>query len=291
VGPPATGSLAPPQFARRVVFLIGFGITALAIAFCLPRQPQDKDYHQFADERELLGVPNCLNVISNAPFVVAGVLGWLALRRSRLGDGRERWAWIIFFAGMMLTGFGSSYYHWDPDNDRLVWDRLPMTLAFMSFFAAMLGERVGVRTGVGLLGPLVFLGVVSVVSWHVGERQGAGDLRLYGVVQFYPMLAIPVSLLLFPPRYTGTAFVWGALGWYLLAKVLELHAVDHGVFALGGVVSGHSLKHVAAAVGALWIAWMLYARRPVAVSEGETGGLTDPNASPRLHVSPFQVDR
>jgi hypothetical protein len=172
----------------------------------------------------------------------------------------------VFFAGVLLTGFGSSYYHLAPDNDRLVWDRLPMTVAFMGLFASMIGERVGVRAGAWLLWPLVWLGVASVFNWHTGEQRDAGDLRLYGFVQFYPLVAIPLLMYLFPARYTRSGDVLVALGWYLLAKVLEVGVIDHGIYGAGQFVSGHTLKHLAAALGTFWLFRMVRYRRPVATA-------------------------
>jgi hypothetical protein len=256
--------------ARAWGFL-SLGIVGLGGVFCLPPIPQVQSYHAFADARTLLGVPNFLNVASNLPFVVVGMLGlWLLLRHDAIGpDGpvreqAERWPLMVLFAGVFLTGFGSSYYHLAPDNDRLVWDRLPMTVAFMGFFASLLGERISMRAGTWLLWPLVWLGIASVVQWHLSEQRGAGDLRLYGFVQFYPLVTIPLLLYLFPARYTRGGDVLVALGWYLLAKMLEVGVIDHGLFATGQLVSGHTLKHLAAAMGAYWLFRMVRFRRPIA---------------------------
>src|SRR5260370_18049936 len=132
-----------------------------------------------------------------------------------------------------------------------------MAISFMAFFASMIGERIRIEAGLWLLGPLVLLGVGSVVNWRQTD-----DLRLYAVVQFYPLVMIPVMLWLCPPRYIGTGYVWGALGWYVLAKILELHAVDYGILAWGHILSGHPLKHLAAATGALWVYLYVLRRRP-----------------------------
>jgi hypothetical protein len=265
------GGLTPPAFEARVLGFLGFGVVALGIDFCLPPIPQDQNYHAFADDRMMLGVPNYLNVVSNFPFFVVGVLGlWLLLRQGAVRpDGPvqeyvERWPLLVLFAGILLTAFGSSYYHLAPDNDRLVWDRIPMTVAFMGFFASMIGERISVRAGAWLLWPLVWLGIASVFEWHMGELRDAGDLRLYGFVQFYPLLTIPLLIYLFPARYTRGRDVFIALGWYLLAKVLEIGAVDHGIYSAGHFVSGHTLKHLAAAMGTFWLFLMVRYRRPVA---------------------------
>ena len=138
-----------------------------------------------------------------------------------------------------------------------------MTVAFMGVFASMIGERISVRAGAWLLWPLVWLGIASVFSWHMSEQRGAGDLRLYLFVQFYPLVAIPLMMGLFPARYTRAGAVFQALAWYVLAKVLEIGVVDHGIYGIGQVVSGHTLKHLAAAMGAYCLYHMVRYRRPV----------------------------
>ena len=43
-----------------------------------------------------------------------------------------------------MVAIGSSYYHWKPSNSRLVWDRLPMTVGFMSLVAVVISETLGI---------------------------------------------------------------------------------------------------------------------------------------------------
>ena len=252
----------------KIGIVVGVSAAAVVGVVLLPRMAQNLAYHHFADARTMWGVANALNVLSNVPFVVVGVMGLAFLLRGwgradeHFIEARERWAYAIFFAGVTLTCFGSSYYHLAPDNARLVWDRLPMTLGFMSLFAAMIGERVSLRTGMVLLGPLNLAGLASVVYWWWTETQGAGDLRPYIAVQFFPLLAIPLMLVLFPGRYTRAVYIWVAVGWYGAAKVLEL--LDVQIYrGAGGVVSGHSLKHVAAAAAGWWVLRMLERREGV----------------------------
>ena len=256
-------------FENRVLAIVALGIAGLAFVFLLPPIPQDPSYHAFADDRTLLGVPNLLNVASNLPFLLVNLLGLRELLRRDTArpnvpflEASERWPFLVLFTGVLLTAFGSSYYHLAPANDRLVWDRLPMTVAFMGFFAGMIADRIDVCAGIWLLGPLVWLGFTSVYDWHRGEQHHAGDLRLYGFVQFYPVVAIPLLLYLFPARYTHTGNVIAAVAWYLLAKVLETEPVDHSIYAVGQVVSGHTLKHLAAGMGAYCLFRMVRDRRP-----------------------------
>jgi hypothetical protein len=200
-------------------------------------------------------------------FLIVGILGSGFVVKARNNPSflapLERWPFLVLFVGVGLTALGSGYYHWQPNNERLVWDRLPMAVSFMAFFASTIVERIRIEAGVWLLGPLVLLGVGSVVNWRQTD-----DLRLYAVVQFYPLAMIPIMLWFCPPRYTGTGYIWGALGWYVLAKVLELHAVDHGIYALSHVVSGHTLKHLAAAAGAFWMFLFVVRRRAAITMRG-----------------------
>lgn len=240
-----------------------FAVTFVAIAgaLFLPRIPQPPAYHDFSDERTVLGVPNFGDVVSNLGFLAAGIYGIAVTlrRRQQFADGREIAAWLVLFVGLVLTTFGSSYYHLRPDNARLFWDRLPMTLGFMGLFAALLGERISVRLGFRLLPLLIACGIASLVYWIWSEQMGRGDLRPYLLVQFYPLVAVILLLWLFPPRYTRGYDYLIALGFYALAKVVEV--ADRAIYALSGqVVSGHNLKHLAAAVGGYWLARMLAKR-------------------------------
>ena len=266
----ASTRLSPAAREVRVLGFLALGIVALGAVFCLPPIPQDQRYHAFADGRTMLGVPNFLNVASNLPFLVAGWLGLRQLLRHDTvrADGpvqepAERWPLLVLFTGILLTAFGSSYYHLEPNNDRLVWDRLPMTIAFMGLFASTISDRIGTTAGKWLLWPLIWLGIASVVSWHLSEQRQAGDLRLYGFVQFYPLVTIPVLMYLLPARYTRSGDLFIALGWYALAKVPEIGALDRGIYAAGHLVSGHTLKHLAAGMGTYWLYLMVKRRRPV----------------------------
>jgi hypothetical protein len=262
----------PPRHA--VLFAVV--IAAAVGSFSLPPIAQDPAYHAFADQRTMFGIPNALNVLSNIPFLIAGWLGLSALWRgsSTRATAGERGApaspklakmhpseggpYGALFGGVALTAFGSAYYHLAPDNGRLVWDRLPMTLGFMGLLTAMIGERVDRRAARLLLVPFLVLGAFSVFLWIWTERQGAGDLRLYGFVQFGSLAIVLLLLALYRLPQSGTAYLVAGLGCYAAAKVFE--ALDRSIYALGHIVSGHSLKHVVAAIGLACVAVMLRRR-------------------------------
>jgi len=185
-------------------------------------------------------------------------------------DSRERRPYLIAFVGLLLTAFGSSYYHLAPGNARLVWDRLPMTIVFMAIVAAMIAERVQLRLGLILLPLLLIAGIASVLQWYESELHGVGDLRFYAAVQAYSALMLLV-VLLFPPRYSRGYDLAIIVGFYVLAKALEL--LDKPIFNAGHLVSGHTLKHLAAAAAGYWLLRMLWMRRPIGEAVKRTARL------------------
>jgi hypothetical protein len=232
------------------LWLSGAVTLGLAIAAVIvPAMPQPLSYHAFADCRAFWAIPNFLNVTSNVPFLVGGTLGlgliWKG--RGRFVDEREQLPYLVFFLGAFLTCFGSAYYHAAPDNARLVWDRLPMTLGFAGLVSAAIAERADLKLGLRALWPLLLLGVITVVYWYATERAGRGNIIPYAAYQAWSIVAIVLVIALFPARrYShGGLLAWAAV-WYGLAKVFE--AFDLQVYRLlGGTVSGHTIKHVLAA--------------------------------------------
>lgn len=241
---------------QRIAFLIGISVIAITATLFAPPIAQDPEYHNLADRRVIAGIPNFGDVVSNVAFLVVGVLGlWTLIQirgdRSRLVEKQEAYPLAVAFTGTALIFIGSSYYHWAPANETLVWDRLPMTLTFMSIFSMVLVERISVKTGIAFLIPLLVAGAASVAYWQVTEQSGQGDLRPYALVQFLPVILIPVILWLFPARYSGTRYILEMIGWYMVAKVPEF--LDAAIWGwTGGWIAGHSLKHCVAA-------WAVYA--------------------------------
>jgi Ceramidase len=233
---------------RPVPVLYGLMIVSLAALLPLPPLLQDQSYHQFADQRELFGIPNFRNVVSNLPFIAVGAVGLLWVRRDATT--------IVLFAGLFLTGFGSSYYHLNPNDGTLFWDRLPMTLCFAAILAAVVEERVDARAGAMLLRPLLAIGIFSLLLWRWTD-----DLRLYAWAQFFPFLALVLILQLFPPKYTGASYWVAAAAFYALAKLLEF--LDEKIYSVGSIVSGHTLKHLAAAAAGFAILRLFLTRRPI----------------------------
>lgn len=232
--------------ARHAVLAVA-ALATIAGALLLRPIPQPPEYTQFIDHRALLGIPNAFDVLSNLAFAVVGLIGLAATLASREGtfsDPWDRWPYAVLFTGVALSSVASSYFHLAPDNARLVWDRLPMTIGFVALLVALLSERVHRGTARAVFVPLLVAGMASVAYWYWSELQGAGDLRPYLVVQFGSLVLVALILALFPAR--GTGYLAAGLITYGIAKGLEL--ADREIFiALGQTVSGHTLKHLAAA--------------------------------------------
>ncbi len=183
------------------------------------------------------------------------IRGLSLVQRSSVSTG-IRVIYFSLFTGIVLTGFGSAYYHLSPNNSTLVFDRLPMTIVFMALLAAVISEFVSPAAGKILLTPLLLTGVASVLWWHYTGIAGNGDLRMYILVQYYPMLLIPLILLLF--RAPADDRSWHQLGWvfgwYFVAKAFDL--LDCPVWSALGIVSGHTLKHLAAGLATWYLVRM-----------------------------------
>jgi hypothetical protein len=250
--------------SREALFIL-ITLAGIVATFARPPVIQTQVYNHFADARQLFGIPYFLDVVSNLPLLLVGLAGLDFLRRtdkprfqSAFADPSEAWHYRILFVGVAFASLGSAYYHLAPSDNRLVWDRLPMTIIFMAWLAATIGERIDRSTGLRLLPVLVGLGIYSIVYWHVSELRGSGDLRVYIDVQYLSTLAIPLLSLLFPSRYTSSKTVFVIVGVYLAAKSLEL--LDAQIYALGDIVSGHTLKHMTAAAASYLILDMLRKR-------------------------------
>jgi hypothetical protein len=249
----------------RLGLTIALVLLSLIALWLTPRIPLPAGYHDFTDQRPILNVPNGFDVLSNLPFVIVGIFGliWLSRRSSDAAfvDRRERLPYLVFFAGVALTGPGSLWYHLAPGNDRLSWDLLPMSCCFMSIVVALIMECISVNIGFGMFVPLLLLGLASVLYWYFTEMHGHGDYRFYQFVQLFPPILLATIIVLFPPRYTGTKYLAIAFILFVAAKLVEL--ADKPIYAFTGFVSGHSLKHLLAGLSCYWILRMLQCRRPI----------------------------
>lgn len=245
-----------------LLLLIGITLLTFGIGLLSPPIPQPQDYHNFADQRPWLGINNAWNVLSNAGIAFAGIWGLYLLfspSKVQFVDDRERWPWVGLAIGLILTAIGSGYYHLAPDNSRLVWDRLPMTLIFTSYMAAMIGSRINMTLGLCLWPILACVGFYSVLDWYAGELRGSGDLRLFIGVQLYAFIGT-VPLVLTSPPYDRTRDLSVVALFFVLARVFEIEDYRTSSFN-EGLISGHTMKHFMAALSAFWLIRMVHLRK------------------------------
>lgn len=241
---------------NSVVVISGaLGIVAVVALYFLGPLPQDPCYHHFADTRGVQTFPNVMDVVSNLPFMMIGFFGAGWLINSKV-SWKKKGKYGLLFAGILLTGLGSAYYHWGPENDTLLWDRLPMTIIFTVFFAIFLSDTIGKEAGKIALMVLLPLGIASVCYWYLTEVSGLGDLRPYIMVQYFPMVLIPLLLLYKRPFYMRELVFILVL--YMLAKVMEVY--DKAVFDMLEWVSGHTLKHLFSAA-ATWVMFLIVKKK------------------------------
>jgi hypothetical protein len=203
--------------------------------------PQDQNYHDFADDRKLWGISNFLNVVTNLPFAFVGMLGLRLVRKIK--ERELKHISFILFTGFLLLTIGSICYHLQPDNDTLVYDRILMVIIFMSFFAFIIYDGIDVKTGYNAFIILNILGIMSVIYWAIGERAGRGDLRWYGMVQFFPIVAIPLIVVLYKSSFNHRKEIILIFLFFALAKLTE--KFDKEIYhLLSNTISGHSLKHL-----------------------------------------------
>lgn len=240
-----------PTITSRHKWLISIAFIILFISVILITAPipQDPGYHLLSNDRNWFGIPNFADVISNLPFALIGLVGLFLCT-----DNNASSSWLTFFIGLILIALGSSYYHLDPNNQTLVWDRLPMMISFMSLFAALLSENVPGCNNKTVLPIAVLLGLSSVIYWHY-----TNDLRFYGFMQLAPLAAIPLILYLYKGQFSHRCYLMYGLLFYILAKVFEL--ADRFIFELTGqLFSGHTIKHLLAAAATYCIYLMLKKR-------------------------------
>ncbi len=260
------------SYRVRVGVLVAAAVAAIAVALLVGRIDAPVTYYRFADTRRILGVPNFMDVVSNVGFLIVGALGlaylWGGDERADPERREVRWPFTVFFGCVVLSTFGSDTFHLEPlladgslNSAGMLWDRLPITVAFMALLAAFVADRVHAGAGLVLLPLLVAAGVAATLYWYATYNAGAGDLRPYALVQAYPAVAIVLMCWLFPGRHTHGRYVLYLLLWYGVAKAFE--AYDGKVYdLLGSTVSGHTVKHLLAAVAAYVVLAMLRRTAP-----------------------------
>ncbi len=228
---------------KNYILAILIIISILSFFFIKPI-PQDLTYHLFADTRKLLGINNFFDVLSNLPFFFVGIIG-LSYTLSNWIP-KSSWAWFILFSAIALVSVGSAYYHFNPNNQTLVWDRLPMAIVFMALFVVVIGDYIDTRLQYWLLIPMCLLGVFSVIYWNMTD-----DLRLYAWVQFVSLGLMLIIMFMYQPNNFQTKFLIYAFVFYALSKLTEHFDIEIFNYT-SDILSGHTIKHLLAAVSTFY---------------------------------------
>jgi hypothetical protein len=245
-------------YIRSIILLLVFTIT-IVVLYLLDPIAQDLAYHNFSDCRTFFGIPHFMDVISNVFFIIIGVMGW---RLASKGYRKKTMVYFLMtftlFTGVFFTGVGSAFYHYAPSNFTLIFDRLPMTLVFTSFFATIIYDYVGSRVGAIAFYSLFIVGVYSIFYWYYTEIMGAGDLRLYAFIQFFPVIAVPLILVFYNNSELYTKKLLLVFFAFVISKLCE--HFDDQIFDFLKVISGHTIKHLFSAL-AIYFVYQIYYKR------------------------------
>ncbi len=239
---------------KKIIILLSLFAVLLIAVMLIGEIEQYQPYHNFADNRTFFGIPNFFDVSSNLLFFIVGMIGSVFAITHLSSEAR--YSWTTMFAGVTIVSFGSGYYHWNPNDAALVWDRLPMMIGFMGLFSAVLTEFVNPKIEKFLLVPAVVIGMLSVLYWRYTD-----DLRIYIYLQSVTFLAITAVLLMYKGRYTLGRYLLYAFGLFMLSKFTELS--DRELYSVNyGLLSGHTLKHILSALAVYYLYLMLKRREP-----------------------------
>ncbi|KAI9118423.1 hypothetical protein K1719_010755 [Acacia pycnantha] len=242
---------------KRTRIWAGMVFGCIVFLFFTPKIPRSPYHHHFLDMRNLLGVPSTLNVITNFPFLVVGVLGLVFTLEGgvfNISSQGEAFAWALYYAGIVGIAFGSAYYHLKPDNSRVLWDTLPMMVAYAFLFSCLVIERIGQRIGLCCLFTLLFASFLSVAYERIYS-----DIRFCVIFQLILPFAIPGVAFMYPSRYTHSTYWFWSTGIYLLAK-FEAVADKKIYYVNSYIISGHSLEHLCLALIPILLSVMLIYR-------------------------------
>lgn len=256
----------------KVLFIITLGVICALYFMDVPPIPQRMSYHNFADDRQIWGIPNFWNVISNLPIIIFSLMGLIYLASKRSNEhfihDNEKLLYFLFFTMTLIAGFCSAYYHWDPDNARILWDRLPLVLAFPCLFAILIGERINLKAGFYFLIPLMLIGLALILYWYYSEFDFfGGDLRPYYFGEWFILLALPMTLILFNKSpYTENKYLWLALILFATGRIIEKFDLKIYLF-LDQTLSGHTIKHLLAGLSILFMVLYIWKRQSFYVME------------------------
>lgn len=237
-------------WTRAECCLALFGVLLVLIALLAPAVVWPEHYHAFIDTRSWWGIPNTMDVLSNAAFAVVGTWGlwrlghWSHAHRTAVADRPVLYGSALMVGlGLWFTTVGSGIFHWQPNAAGLAVDRMAMSVIFAGLLGMAVAQHISERAGlVTMVTVLTLAPAAAAVAWFTGNATP------WGTVQYGGMLLL-LALVVSRTDQTRTVLV-KVLLMYGLAKACEM--ADEVVWQLtNGLVSGHTLKHLVAAVAVM----------------------------------------
>jgi len=230
----------------------------VTVALWYGKIEQQQSYHNFADDRVIVGVTNAVDVLSNLAILVPGLLGIALMYKRQSTDYTyyqqfEPIILLTLFGGMVVTAIGSMWYHLDPNDSTLVWDRMAMTVVMTALCSLVISDRFSGLFAAKIHIPLLFFGLFTVLYWHF-----VGDLRPYYIFKLQAPIILVALLIFGQESYDRVSDYVVTMMLFLLASILEYE--DYMVFDATSIISGHSLKHLVAGIGFFWLLRMVEKR-------------------------------
>ena len=186
--------------------------------------PLPLEYHNFADQRSFLGIPNTMDVISNIAILIPAIyLLQVRKKKSTISN--------LLILHLVLLSVASSYYHWNPSDETIFWDILMIAVTIMLVTIIISDTEYGII--------LYGLGIMSILYWRY-----TGDLRLYILI----LIGVPLYIVF---KYHKNSELRNYLIVFVIANILLrlTEHNDHLVYQItGNQISGHTLKHVFAGI-------------------------------------------
>ena len=242
--------------------------TLIFIALLYGKVEQPQSYYQFADDRTFFGIPNGLDVMSNLAIVYPAIIGLLFLQDRRESgfqyrDPIEPVIYYSLFIGFALTFLGSIWFHLNPNDSTLVWDRLGMSVIMACYCSLIIADMYSIDLAKQIHYPLIAIGSLSIIYWHF-----SGDLRFYFIFKLQPLILVFILIKFGKKVYDRSEDYLVSMLLIGIATLME--NVDEGVFESLVIISGHTLKHIFAGASLWWVMRMIQTRELIDANDYES---------------------
>ena len=180
--------------------------------------PLPQEYHNFADKRIFLGIPNTMDVISNIAILIPA-LYLLTFKKRTIKSN-------LLIIHLILLALASSYYHINPSNQTLFWDILMIATTYI---------------------------IVLIMFSNTNYWKYSDDLRLYLIILIGVLLYL---ILKYYKNKNLRNYLYIIVIMNILFRFTEHN--DHEIYEFtNDQISGHTLKHIIAGIGIFYVIQLL----------------------------------